>query len=115
MNKYNRKQIIDIILIELAIISLLLPLVCSYYGVQLYKILGLHVGDAANIFAFNVSIFIPLILLSVLLSLIVNYRTAANWKKRPVLWMKLIPLIISFLILFLFVFLFIMFLRAGAN
>ncbi|ANI90644.1 hypothetical protein A9P82_06160 [Arachidicoccus ginsenosidimutans] len=92
---------IDIILIGVAILSLLIALILNYYRFQFF---GVHEGDAANNFSFNVSIFIPLVLLSVLLSLIVNYRISTNWKMRTILWMKLIPLIISCLIILLFIF-----------
>jgi hypothetical protein len=100
INKYNKNQIVDIVLIEIAILSILIALILNYYRFQFF---GVYKGDAASNFSFNISIFIPLILLSVLLSLIVNYRISTNWKARPVLWMKLIPFIISFLIICLFV------------
>jgi hypothetical protein len=56
------------------------------------KLLGIVAGSASSNFGFNISFFIPVTLLSVLLALYVLVRTMFSWRKWAGLKMKIVSL-----------------------
>lgn len=99
-NKANQ-QFVDLIL---AIISILLLTIAIILNVFRHELFGVIHGNASRNFGFNLTYFIPLTFLSLIISFIVNFRVFWNWNKRTDLKKKVLSLILASPILILFVF-----------
>jgi hypothetical protein len=99
-DKPNSTQTWDLALAVIAAILLLSALILNYYR---YELFGVVHHNAPNNFWFNITFFIPLTVLSLSLSVIVNFRVFFNWADKPNKIKKLISLILTTPIIILFI------------
>lgn len=95
----GKKQTIDLMLAILAAGFFATAVVLNVYRYQLF---GVVHHNAANNFWFNLTFFIPLMLLSAALCILVNLRLFFGWNERTNLVKKMISLALTAPVLLIF-------------